>query len=101
MLTDYPSWRPPTTTAETNSQGSIQELQDLNEELKAEIGHAEFNQEGSSNYRWVPVPGYQVGDKVRLSTKNLKTKRALIKLNRKRIGPYTINWVQSPHMPVN
>jgi hypothetical protein len=43
-----------------------------------------------SNRKRKPTPRYQVGDKVWLSTKNIRTQRPSRKLDHKQVGPYTI-----------
>lgn len=80
----------PTTTAQNTAHGSSQELQDLYDELKAEIRRVQFIQEDGTYAHQVPFRNYQVGDHVWLSTKNLKTKRPSNKQDWKRIGRYEI-----------
>ena len=44
---------------------------------------------------WHEAPRYSVGDKVWLSSENIRTTRPTKKLDYKWLGPYTINWVIS------
>ncbi len=43
-----------------------------------------------ANQYWKSAPNYQVGDKVWILTKNIRTKRNCRKLDYKQIGPYPI-----------
>ena len=44
---------------------------------------------------WHTAPQYNMGDKVWLSSENIKTARPMKKLDYKWLGPYTIDWVIS------
>ena len=44
---------------------------------------------------WHAAPQYNIGDKVWLSSENMKMARPMKKLDYKWLGPYTIDWVIS------
>ena len=60
------------------------------------IGLAQAYQETYANRKRLPAPRYQVGDKVFLSLKNIKTTRPSNKLDHLRAGPWTITTMKTP-----
>lgn len=54
----------PASTAENSAHGLTQELQNLHQELKAEIRQAQFIKGDMANAHQIPTPNYQVGDHV-------------------------------------
>jgi len=54
------------------------------------MGCAQERQEENADRRRVPAPSFQVGDKVWLNAKNIRTCRPSRKLDNKRHGPYEV-----------
>ena len=50
-------------------------MKDLHETLRTEIRYAQEVQQEQADCRRIPAPALQVGDKVWLSTKNIRTTR--------------------------
>ena len=65
-------------------------MKDIWQHLQEEMGLAQTRMEGYANRYRIPGPRYEIGDKVWLSTKNIKTQRPSRKLDHKQIGPYEI-----------
>lgn len=68
------------------------ELQDF---LRNQIRTAQDGYEETTNLHRTPAPVFQVGDKVFISTKNIRTARTLHKLDWKRIETFPIKTVLS------
>ena len=75
---------------------TIERLHELHEHAKQEIAKALAKNERDSNAHRLPAPKYEEGDKVYLSTVNLKTTRPTKKFAERRLGPFTISKVVSP-----
>lgn len=58
--------------------------------LQEELTVTQARMEDQANAHRIPAPRYETGDKVWLSTKNIRTKRPSRKLDHKQEGPFTI-----------
>jgi hypothetical protein len=86
---------PPETTEE-DSPDITRTLHELQAMLKEEIRYAqEIHQEQADRHRH-PAPALRIGDKVWLSTKNIRTTRPSKKLDQRRMGPYPITAIVGP-----
>ena len=65
-------------------------MKDIGEFLQEQMTLAQAGMEEQANQHRTPAPRYQVGDKVWLSTANIRTQRPSKKLDHKQIGPYEI-----------
>ena len=66
-------------------------MTELHAHLPTEMGYAqERQQENADQHSRLPAPSFQVGDRVWLNTKNIRTRRPSQKLDNKRHGPYEI-----------
>ena len=74
-----------------------EKMNQINEELQAQMTWAQAWQEEYANRNREHAPRRQVGDKVWLDTRNLRTKRPTKKLSNKNEGPFEITAVISPH----
>jgi hypothetical protein len=71
-------------------------MKELHETLRMEIRYAQEVQQEQADRRRIPAPALQIGDKVWLSTKNIRTTRPSKKLDQRRMGPYPISAVVGP-----
>jgi len=62
----------------------------LHAHLPTEMGNAQERQQENADRHRLPAPSFQVGDRVWLNTKNIRTRRPSRKLDNKRHGPYEI-----------
>jgi hypothetical protein len=69
----------------------------LHEYVREQISVAQQQTSRSVDQHRLPAPDYAVGDKVWLSTKNIKTARPTKKLDRRRAGPFVIEKKISSH----
>jgi hypothetical protein len=81
---------PRSNRTDTPADTRIQHIKDLHEELKFNIGLAQENHKRFYDKKVQPGPQFKVGDKVWLSTRNIKTQRPTGKLDHKRLGPFQI-----------
>ena len=58
--------------------------------MREKMTKSQAKQAVAANCHWKELPVYKVEDIVWLSTRNIKTKKLLKKLNHKIIGPYKI-----------
>ena len=65
-------------------------MKEIREFLREEMALAQAEMEEQANRHRTPAPRYEVGDKVWLSTANIRTQRPSKKLDHKQIGPYEI-----------
>jgi transposase InsO family protein len=89
----HPRFLPDLGKADINNpevSGYVSKLQQLHEELRAEIIHAQMGHAEQANKTRHPDPALQPEDKVWLPRKNIKTTRPSSKLDHNLIGPYTI-----------
>ena len=66
------------------------QLRDLTEYLKEQIGIAQDYYKKHADHHRIKAPEFRIGDKVWLSTKNIRTNRPSPKLDVRRIGPFRI-----------
>lgn len=72
-------------------------MNDLQDHLRTQMRTAQDRYEESTNKSRVPAPAFQIGDKVFLSAKNIRTARLSRKLDWKRLGPYPVKKVISAY----
>ena len=65
-------------------------MKEIGEFLREEMTLAQAEMEEQAHHYRTPAPRYEVGDKVWLSTANIRTQRPSKKLDHKQIGPYEI-----------
>ena len=65
-------------------------MQEVWEFLQDQLTLSQTRMEEFANRKRQPPPRYRVGDKVWLSTRNIRTQRPSRKLDHKQIGPFTI-----------
>jgi hypothetical protein len=68
----------------------VNELDDLRTLLKLELERAQAVQVADANVHRQPAPNFEIGQKVWLLRKNIKTTRPSEKLDHKRLGPFEI-----------
>lgn len=89
----HPSFEPtfsPSVTTVPAAADFAKRLAILQEEVRAELKHAQEDQARFYNRKVLPAPPFEVGDKVWLLRRNIKTKRPSFKLDHRRLGPFTI-----------
>ena len=69
---------------------TAKKLHGLWEWLQEQIGLAQTRMEHYANQSRKPAPAYQVGDKVFLSARNIRTQRPSKKLDSKNLGPFEV-----------
>jgi len=74
-----------------------EDLNKLHEHLKDQIRKANLESEQHANKRREKTPNWVPGQKVWLSTENIRTKRRMRKLDWKRLGPFEISEKISSH----
>ena len=88
---------PDRTPAALDAERVAQKIQEVHEMLKSEICLAQARHEEYANRKRRPARRYQVGQKVWLDARNIRTKRPQKKLDWKQLGPFTITKVVSPY----
>ena len=68
----------------------VDKMQDITEFIREELTWAQALQQEYANRKRLPAPAYQVGDKVWLDARNIRTRRTSKKLDWKNVGPYKI-----------
>ena len=84
-------------TTGLNAKDFAIKMKDLHDYLRANIRTAQDLQEQTINSSRRPAPRYEVGNQVFLSAKNIRTTRNSRKLDWKKLGPFPIKKVISPH----
>jgi len=77
-------------TDDQEARSFVVTMTELHAHLRTEIGYAQERQQENADWRRVPAPSFQVGDKVWLNVKNIRTRRPSQKLDNKRHGPYEV-----------
>ena len=77
-------------TDDQEARSFVVTMTELHAHLRTEIGYAQERQQENADRRRVPAPSFQVGDKVCLNAKNIRTRRPSRKLDNKRHGPYEV-----------
>jgi len=54
------------------------------------MGYAQERQQENADGHRIPAPSFQIGDKVWLNAKNIRTRQSSRKLDNKRHGPYEV-----------
>ncbi|KAI5474168.1 hypothetical protein MNV49_007998, partial [Pseudohyphozyma bogoriensis] len=85
-----------TSTSDKIAAVEISKIKDLHDHAKDEIKKAIAHYEENANRRRQESPEYQVGDRVMLSAKNIRTTQPTKKLSEKQLGPFTISQIVSP-----
>src|SRR5882757_1029220 len=75
----------------------VQKLKSVQVEVEAALHKARDDMKKYVDRKHMDTPQYKPGDKVWLSTKDLKTTRPSRKLMEKQIGPYSITDIISPN----
>jgi len=65
-------------------------MTELHALLGTEMGYAQESQQENADRHRLPAPSFQIGDKVWLNAKNIRTCRPSRKLDNKRHGPYEV-----------
>jgi len=65
-------------------------MKELHAHLRTQMGYAQEWQQENAERRRLPAPSFQVGHKVWLNAKNIRTRRPSRKLDNKRHEPYGI-----------
>jgi len=80
-------------TLPTDDQGARSfavTMTELYAHLRTEMGYAQERQQENADRHRTPAPSFQIGDKVWLNAKNIRTQRPSRKLDNKRHGPYEV-----------
>jgi len=77
-------------TDDQEARSFVVTMTELHAYLRTEMGYAQERQQENADRRRVPAPSFQVGDKVCLNAKNIRTRRPSRKLDNKRHGPYEV-----------
>jgi transposase InsO family protein len=72
------------------AENFIEQMRQLEEELKIAIENAQQQQQQFANLHRLAPPAFKVGDQVMLNAKNIKTTRPSKKLDFKKLGPFKI-----------
>ena len=75
----------------------VEQMKDITEFVRVELGWSQALQQEYANKSRQPAPAYQVGDKVWLDARNIRTTRASKKLDWKNLGPYRVSQIVSSH----
>jgi transposase InsO family protein len=86
----------PGPTANAPPLDFIDMMRELHETLRQEMRYAQEIQQEQADQHRVPAPALQVGDKVWLSTKNIRTTRPSKKLDQRRMGPFPVSAIIGP-----
>jgi transposase InsO family protein len=81
---------PPPATNNPGALEAVTKLREIHDLVRAEILYAQSKQQEDADRSRLPAPSYHVGDKVWLNARNITTRRPSIKLDHKRLGPFTI-----------
>lgn len=84
-------------TQEERADKFVNKMNDLNSFLRENMKASQAFYEKHANQHRSPAPSYQVGDKVFLNAKNIKTKRPSKKLDCKNLGPFVVIKVVGSH----
>jgi hypothetical protein len=68
----------------------VKEMKEVQEELVKELEKAKESQKKFADRKRMDGPVFEIGDKVWLLRKNIKTQRPSIKLDHRKLGPYKI-----------
>ena len=72
-------------------------MQQIHEHLRVEMKRSQAIQEENANQGRIPAPNIQVGSKVWLDARNVRTVRPTRKLDWKRLGPFRVHKQVSPY----
>jgi hypothetical protein len=75
----------------------VDKMRDITEFIREEMIWAQALQQEYANRKRSPAPAYQIGDKVWLNARNIRTERASKKLDWKNVGPYKVIAKVSSH----
>jgi hypothetical protein len=75
----------------------IDKMRDVTEFIREEMTWAQAMQQEYANRKRSPAPAYEIGNKVWLDARNIRTQRASKKLDWKNLGPYRITKKISSH----
>ena len=81
---------PPQSTNNQEAQDLTQHMEDILEQLRANLLVSQEAQRSAATFHRTPAPAYQVKDQVWLNFTNIRTQRPSTKLDNKWIGPFTI-----------
>ena len=82
---------------ETHAHDVAQHFAELHDFLRSEILHAQHVYQEGADDRRTPAPKFEVGERVWLKAQNIRTERPSRKLDHRRLGPFKITRVISPH----
>jgi transposase InsO family protein len=92
-LNDLPGPQP----AEAQAYDVARHFANLHEFLRTELLHAQHRYQEGADRRRTPAPRFDEGDLVWLKAQNIRTERPSRKLDHRRLGPFKITKVVSPH----
>jgi len=72
-------------------------MTELHAHLRSEMGYAQERQQENANRRRLPAPSFQVGDKVSLNAKDIRTRRPSRKFDNKHHRPYEVKETIGTH----
>jgi len=77
-------------TDDQEARSFVVTMTELNAHLGTEIGYTQERQQENADRHRIPAPSFQIGDKVWLNAKHIRTRRPSRKLDNKRHGPYEV-----------
>jgi len=77
-------------TDDQEARSFVVTMTELHAHLRTEMGYAQERQQENTDRHRIPAPSFQIGDKVWLNAKNIRTRRPSRKLDNKRHGPYEV-----------
>jgi len=84
-------------TDDQEARSFIVTMTELHAHVRTEMAYAQERQQENADRHRLPAPCFQVGDKVWLNAKNMKTRRPSRKLDNKRNGPYEVREKSGTH----
>jgi len=73
------------------------QLAEITKHLRTEMARAQARYQETADTRRSPAPNFKIGDTVWLNAKNIITRRLSRKIDNRRLGPFKITRVVSPH----
>jgi len=84
-------------TDDQEARSFVVTMTELHAHLRTAMGYTQDRQQENADRRRVPAPSFQVGDKVWLNSKNIRTRRPSRKLDNKHHGPYEVKGMIGTH----
>jgi len=77
-------------TDDQEARSFVVPMTELHTHIRTEIGYAQGRQQENADRNRLPAPSFEVGDKVWLNAKSIRTRRLSRKLDNKRHGAYGV-----------